>query len=380
MACLFGSVLTAMAMTLILPFLPLYIKNLGISDPTEIVQWSGISFSATYITGGIVAPLWGHLGNRFGRKVMLIRASLGMAICMTLMGLVSQAWELVALRLIMGLAGGYSSGSMILVAMQTPKERAAQVLGFLSAGIMAGNLLGPLMGGLLPAIMDLRAIYWSAGALIFLAFLSTALFVKEASTLDPHKSAKMGRWADIRKPNLVTAMLLSSLVLMMANMSIEPILTVYVSGLVANPAHATAVAGLVMSAAALGSIVSSFQLGKLADKVGYRPIIIWALVLAALLLIPQAFVTQSWQLIVLRFLMGLALGGLLPCISAVIRYNVSDNFTGIVLGYSISCQFAGQFLGPFLGGFVGGHMGISWVFLLTSLIMAMSAYVVHRSH
>lgn len=369
-----------MAMTLMLPFLPLYVEQLGVSGHREIVQWSGIAFSATFITAGLVAPLWGYLGDRFGRKKMLIRASLGMAICMTLMGLVSDIWQLVALRLIIGLAGGYSSGAMILVAIQTPKERAGQALGLLTAGIMVGNLLGPLIGGLLPAIIGLRAIFWGAGAVIFLAFLSTVYFVREAPPAVAQKSKTAGSWAEIRKPRIIAAMLVSGLVLMMANMSIEPILTVYVSGLVENPAHATSVAGLVMSAAALGSIVSSFQLGKLADRIGYKPIIILALVLASLLLIPQAFVTQSWQLIALRFLMGLALGGLLPCIAAVIRHNVPESYIGTVLGYSISCQFAGQFLGPLLGGFIGGHLGISWVFLFTSLILAASALYVHRSN
>lgn len=379
-ACLLGSITTVMAMTLMLPFLPLYVEQLGVSGHREIVQWSGIAFSATFITAGLVAPLWGYLGDRFGRKTMLIRASLGMAICMTLMGLVSDIWQLVALRLIIGLAGGYSSGAMILVAIQTPKERAGQALGLLTAGIMVGNLLGPLIGGLLPAIIGLRAIFWGAGAVIFLAFLSTVYFVREAPPAVAQKSKTAGSWAEIRKPRTIAAMLVSGLVLMMANMSIEPILTVYVSGLVENPAHATSVAGLVMSAAALGSIVSSFQLGKLADRIGYKPIIILALVLASLLLIPQAFVTQSWQLIVLRFLMGLALGGLLPCIAAVIRHNVPENCIGTVLGYSMSCQFAGQFLGPLLGGFVGGHLGISWVFLFTSLILAAAALYVHRSN
>lgn len=369
-----------MAMTLMLPFLPLYVEQLGVSGHREIVQWSGIAFSATFITAGLVAPLWGYLGDRFGRKTMLIRASLGMAICMTLMGLVSDIWQLVGLRLIIGLAGGYSSGAMILVAIQTPKERAGQALGLLTAGIMMGNLLGPLIGGVLPSIIGLRAIFWGAGAVIFLAFLSTVYFVKEAPSDAPHKSRSVGRWTEIKEQRTVVAMLVSGLVLMMANMSIEPILTIYVSGLVANPVHVTSVAGLVMSAAALGSIVSSFQLGKLADKIGYKPIIILALVLASLLLIPQAFVTQSWQLIILRFLMGLALGGLLPCIAAVIRHNVPENYLGTVLGYSMSCQFAGQFLGPLLGGFVGGHLGISWVFLITSLILVTSAIYVHRSN
>jgi MFS family permease len=133
------------------------------------------------------------------------------------------------------------------------------------------------------------------------------------------------------------------------------------------------IAGVVMAAAALGSILSASRLGRLADRIGHSTVIVLALTVAGLLLIPQAFVTASWQLIVLRFLMGLALGGLMPCVTSVIRHNVPDHFVGIVLGYSVSSQFAGQVVGPLLGGFVGGHIGMRAVFLGTSALLLASA-------
>ncbi|WP_273974808.1 MFS transporter, partial [Serratia ureilytica] len=98
-----------------------------------------------------------------------------------------------------------------------------------------------------------------------------------------------------------------------------------------------------------------------------------ALAAAGLLLIPQAFVTSGWQLIALRFLMGLALGGLLPCIAAVIRHRVPEGMVGSILGYSVAAQFAGQFIGPLIGGFVGGHIGMRAVFLATSCILLLGA-------
>lgn len=376
--CLLGSFTTVTAMTLMLPFLPVYVEQLGVSGHQAIMQWSGIAYSATFISAGLVAPVWGYLGDRFGRKTMLVRASLGMALCMVLMGFVSDIWQLTGLRLIVGLAGGYSSGATILVAIQTPKERAGQALGLLASGVMAGNLIGPLVGGLLPPLIGIRAIFWGAGALIFLAFLATAVLVREIPQEKKARVQHHGGWTQIRHKKSVAAMLISGLALMLANMSIEPVITVYVSGLIKHSTQATTVAGFVMSATALGSILSSFSLGRLADSVGYQRIIVLALFTAAILLIPQAFVTASWQLIALRFLMGLALGGLLPCIAAVIRHNVPETFVGTVLGYSLSAQFAGQFFGPLLGGFIGGHLGISAVFLCTSLLLFSCAlYVRH---
>ena len=164
-------------------------------------------------------------------------------------------------------------------------------------------------------------------------------------------------------------MLVTGLLLMVANMSIEPIITVYVAQLV-DVQHVTMVAGFVMSGAALGSILSASRLGKLADRVGHWNVIVGCLAVAAVLLIPQAYVTAAWQLIVLRFLMGLALGGLLPCIASVIRHNVPDRVAGTLLGYSTSSQYAGQVVGPLLGGFVGGHLGMRAVFLGTCVLMA----------
>ncbi|WP_369071102.1 MFS transporter, partial [Burkholderia gladioli] len=157
--CVFGSFTTIVSMTLLLPFLPLYVEQLGVHEPAAIVQWSGIAYGATFFTAALTAPLWGRLADRYGRKLMLIRASLGMTIVMSLMGIAHDVWQLVALRLAVGLLGGYASGSTVLVATQTPKARCGWALGLLSSGIMAGNIAGPLIGGWLPSLIGIRATF-----------------------------------------------------------------------------------------------------------------------------------------------------------------------------------------------------------------------------
>jgi MFS family permease len=168
-------------------------------------------------------------------------------------------------------------------------------------------------------------------------------------------------------------MLVTGMLLMLANMSIEPIITVYVATIVPEASRVTIVAGLAMSAAALGSILSASRLGKLADRLGHLRVIVGCLAVSAALLIPQAFVTAGWQLVGLRFLMGLALGGLLPCVATVIRHNVPERSAGGILGLSTSSQYVGQVVGPLAGGFVGGHIGMRAVFLGTSVLMALGA-------
>ncbi len=371
--CLVGSFTTIVAMTLLLPFLPIYVEQLGVSDRAAIAQWSGVAYGATFFAAALVAPLWGRLADRYGRKLMLIRASLGMAVAMSLIGMAHNVWELVGLRLFAGFAGGYASGSTILVATQTPKARSGWALGMLTSGIMAGNLVGPLIGGALPPLIGIRGTFWLAGGVIFLTFIATTVFIKEdkrpAST---KKATAQAGWSQIPDKRPVVAMLVMGLLLMLANMSIEPIITIYVGQLV-DASRVTIVSGIAMSAAALGSILSASRLGRIADRSGHWRVMIGALVVSALLLIPQAFVTTGWQLVALRFLMGLALGGLLPCITSIIRHNVPDGIVGRVLGYSTSSQYAGQVVGPLLGGFVGGHIGMRAVFLGTSLLMGLGA-------
>ena len=375
--CVFGSFTTIVAMTLLLPFLPLYVEELGVKSHAAIVQWSGVAYGATFLSAALTAPLWGRLGDRYGRKLMLIRASLGMAVAMSLIGMAHNVWQLVALRLLAGLLGGYASGSTVLVATQTPKSRCGWALGVLSSGIMAGNLAGPLIGGSLPPLIGVRATFFAAGALIFVAFLATAFLLKEDPRLAPKKTEKQQvDWQAIPDRRPVVAMLVTGALLMVANMSIEPIITVFVAQIV-EVRQVTFVAGLVMSAAALGSILSASRLGRLADRIGHWNVIVGCLAVAAVLLIPQAFVTAGWQLVVLRFLMGTALGGLLPCVASVIRHSVPQTVAGRMLGYSTSAQYTGQVLGPLLGGFVGGHFGMRAVFLGTSVLMAIGAIYNH---
>ncbi len=372
--CVFGSFTTIVAMTLLLPFLPLYVEQLGVHDHAAIVQWSGAAYGATFLTAAFFAPLWGRLADAYGRKLMLIRASLGMAVAMSLIGLSQNVYQLVGLRLLAGLLGGYSSGSQILVATQTPRDRTGWALGMLASGVMAGNLAGPLIGGFLPPLIGIRATFLAAGGIIFVTFLATTFLIKEDAR--PSRKARAKQkvgWSSIPDKRPVVAMLITGMLLMLANMSIEPIITVYVAQIVPDESQVTIVAGLVMAAAALGSILSASRLGKLADRVGHWTVIIGCLLGAAGLLIPQAFVTAGWQLVGLRFLMGLALGGLLPCVATVIRHNVPEGSTGGILGYSTSSQYVGQVVGPLAGGFVGGHLGMRAVFLGTSVLMAAGA-------
>lgn len=377
-----GSFTTIVAMTLLLPYLPVYVAELGVSGHDAVVRWSGVAYAATFVTAALTAPLWGALGDRYGRKPMLVRASLGMAVAMSLVGLAQDVWQLVALRLLVGLLGGYASGSTILVAAQTPKDRSAWALGVLSSGVMAGNLVGPLVGGFVPGWIGARPTFFACGGLIFLAFLATVFLLREerppatrpgtagrVRADRPARGERRGVWAQVPDPWPVVVLLVTASLLALATTSIEPVVTVYVQDLTHHAAHVAGYAGVLMALTSAGSILAAPRAGRLADRVGHVRVVTVSLVVAGLLLVAQAAVANVVELGVLRFLLGVALGGLMPSVTAAVRHLVPGAVVGRVLGYGVSAQYVGQVVGPLLGGAVGAWVGLRSVFVATGVVL-----------
>ncbi|WP_445144114.1 MFS transporter [Dyella sp. Tek66A03] len=372
----FGSFTTLVSLSMLLPFLPLYVEQLGVQSSSSIVQWSGIAFGATFLGTAITAPLWGHLADRYGRKPMLVRAAIGMAIVMSLIGMAHSVIELVALRLVAGLVGGYASASVVMIGTQTPRERSGWALGVLSTGALTGNLVGPLVGGFLPGLVGIRGTFFVGGAVIALAAAATIVFVREDFDRVQDARARMaakaapsirtGRW-------LIAALLATSMMVLLANMSIEPIITVYIGQLGVPHDHLAQTAGLVMAASAFGSMLTAARLGALADRVGSGKVIIGCLLATSALMLPQAFVTQWWQLASLRGLMGMTIAGLLPAVAKLVRHAVDESKAGKTLGYLQSAQFSGQVIGPLVGGQIGAWVGLSEVFFVTAALLALCA-------
>lgn len=378
--CWFGSFATVAGMSLVIPFLPLYIEQLGVHNIGAVEQWSGATFSAPFLLSAIVSPIWGKLADKKGRKLMLLRASLGMAIVMFSMGFVQNVYELVGLRMIMGAVSGYIAAAITLVATQTPAERSGWALGTLSTGAVAGTLLGPLIGGWLAEIVGLRHVFYVTGGFLFLAFLVTLLFVHEefVPSTQPDLSTRQV-WARVAQPRIILAMFFTTFMLQLANLSIEPIVTVYVRQLMSGTRHIALISGAVVAASGLANMLAAPRLGKLSDKVGPQRILMVCLLLAAIMFIPQAFVTSPWQLMGLRFLLGLAMAGLLPSINALVRRSVNRDITGRVFGYNQSAQYLGNIAGPALGGEMAAHFGIRYVFFSTSLLLLLNAAWVRRT-
>lgn len=357
-----------------MPFLPLFIEHLGVRDVAGIERWSGIAFGSTFLLAAIFSPIWGRLADTHGRKLMLMRASLGMAIIMALMGFSQNIYQLVGLRLIMGAVSGYVSTSIALIAIQTPKTHSGWALGTLSTAPMGGVLLGPLLGGVLAELIGIRHIFWVTGVFLFCAFLITLCFVQDSPILT-QETVLTGRevWGAIPDIRQLLSLFLTVFMLQVANLSVEPIVTVYIKQLASHSNHVAMISGMVFAASGLAAIIMAPLLGKISDRIGPHRVLMAALVASALLLIPQAYVQNPWQLMGLRFLMGIAVSGLLPSVNSLLRRMVPDHISGRIYGYSQSAQHMGSIIGPVMGGQMAAIWGIRAVFFSTSTLLLINA-------
>ena len=378
--CWFGVFATSSGLSQIAPVLPLYIEHLGVSNTTEIEQWSGIAFGVTALIMAIFSPIWGQAADKYGRKPMLLRASLGMAIVISAMGFVQNVYQLVGLRLLQGTISGFYSGAITLIATQTPRERAGWALGTLSTAAVGGMLVGPLFGGYLAETSGFRSVFYSTGILLVIAFLLSLFFVKEQFTYSHEKTLNFNEvWRLIPNTGMIITMFVTTFVLQLAMYSIEPIITVYVTEISQDTSHIALIAGLVFAVSGLASMVAAPQLGRLSDIIGAEKVMLAALILAGLIFIPQALVKNPWQLIGLRFVLGIATAGLLPSINTLLKCNTPDEVAGRIFGYNQSAQFLGSFCGAVLGGQVAAAFGIHYVFFITSLLLLLNALWVYKA-
>ncbi|WP_315795643.1 multidrug efflux MFS transporter [Paenibacillus sp. BIC5C1] len=372
--CWFGMFVTGVGMSQIAPILPLYIKQLGVNDSAAIAQFSGIAFGITFVLSAIFSPIWGAASDRWGRKPMLLRASLGMAIVVGCMGFSTNVYMLIGLRLLQGVITGYSTACTTLIATQTDSKHAGYALGTLSTANIAGSLIGPTIGGFIGVNWGLQNSFFITGGLMMIAFITTALFVKESFTREDKVVLGLREvWRKVPEKSLTINLFVTFFVLTVALYSVEPIITVYITQLSGNTSHVALLAGIVFSASGLANLIAAPRLGRLSDRIGAQKVILVALLAAGILFIAQAFVASPWQLMGLRFLLGLAAAGLIPSVNTLIKKITPASLTGRMFGFNMSAGYLGVFGGAVLGGQVAAWMGIRYVFFITSALILINA-------
>ncbi|SFL71718.1 Predicted arabinose efflux permease, MFS family [Gracilibacillus orientalis] len=371
----FANFFIAASMTMVIPFLSLYIGTLGNYSGDYVQTWSGWVFAITFLIAFIVSPIWGRFGDKHGRKLFLVLAGFGLGICVLLMGFVSNVHQLFILRMFMGFFTGFISMSQAFISTQTPKHIAGKVLGTLQTGNVTGSLLGPLFGGVLADTIGYAATFQLTSVTLFIAAFFVVFGVKEAKLETPKMESTSYSSIEVLKhiiynPVLVMVMVVSMFV-QVANFSIQPILSLYVSEIHGSTSIAF-FSGLAFSAAGLGNLFMSRNWGKLGDRIGYEKVLIVLLLLSAVFFIPGALVNNIWQLVIVRFLLGMAIGGVIPIRTAYIRQVTPLNIQGEVLGYNTSVRFLGNIIGPVMGGWLAGLYTISTVFYFSSVLLLVS--------
>ncbi|CAI1663227.1 multidrug efflux MFS transporter [Serratia liquefaciens] len=375
-----GCFFTGLAMSQILPFLPLYVEQLGVSGHQSLSIWSGLVFSGTFLVSALVSPLWGSLADRKGRKLMLLRASLGMAIVIALQGMVTNVYQLFALRALMGLTSGYIPNAMALVASQVPRDKSGWALGTLSTGQISGVIAGPLLGGLMADHLGLRVVFFVTAGLMFVSFLITLFLIKERR-IEVKKADRLSGKAVFQSlpyPALIVTLFISTLMIQLANSSISPILTLFIKELSGDNGNIAFISGMIAAVPGVAALISAPRLGRLGDRIGTARILLAALGLTTLLFAIMAWVETPLQLGILRFLLGFADGALMPAVQTLLLKYSSDQVTGRIFGYNQSFMYLGNVVGPLIGSGVSALMGFRWVFAVTAVLVLLNCLQVRR--
>lgn len=373
--CLFGAFMASVGLSQAAPLIPLYLQDLGVHDQADLANWSGLAMGMTYLMVALFAPFWGKLADRKGRKLILLRASLGMAITNALLGFAQAPEHIVIIRILNGMISGFFSGSITLVATQTPQTQTGWALGLLSAANLGGSLLGPMIGGYIGGLFGIRYAFFIVSALLGTAFLSTLFFVKEEFTPQPKGASQSLATLKASIPDWKGLIYISvgSFIFAFTTMATAPILSVFVQQIVGQGAeHIALLAGLAFTVTGLAQMVASSVLGKYIDKLGPRFILWTSFIYVGLVTIPQAFVNNIYTLCILRFLLGIGLGGLLPGINTYLSSITPKAFAGQVFAYNQSTLFMGYFIGSLGGSFIASQWGFGTMFITTGAIIALT--------
>jgi DHA1 family multidrug resistance protein-like MFS transporter len=364
----------------VFPFLPLFIGELGVGDVRQVEIWSGVTSFGQALILSIFSPIWGALADRRGRRVMVLRAAFGGGVVIGLMGLSQNIWQFMALRFMQGAMTGVVAAASALAISFVPRNRIGTALGMIQMSSFAGNAVGPSLGGFTADHFGYRLSFGVSGTLFLLAGLLTILFVTERFVPPPVSGKRPGLGGllrDIRARGRDRQLLIMMVVLFSAQFGVnvvQPMLPLFVQYI--DPTQSAAfVTGLIFTVAGVVAAVSSIIWGRLGDRIGFRRLLIAMALGAGLIYIPQALVVSVLQLIVLRGILGIFDGGLLPSANALIASSGPAERPGegashgTTYGLVYLANGLGFALGPLAGGMIAATLGLRNVFFVTAAIL-----------
>ncbi|NUM71290.1 MAG: MFS transporter [Ignavibacteriaceae bacterium] len=365
-----GQFLAMGGMSCVVPFLPVYIRDLGVSGFDEIAKFSGLVYAAPFLTAFFMQPVWGNLGDRYGRKIMTVRATGGLGIAQLLIAFSPNVYILIMLRLFQGMLSGYNSAAMTLIATNTPSEKQGSAIGYLQSSSNAGIIIGPLIGGVLANYFGIRNVFLIIGVLMFLISVMIWFFVDEefvkGNTEENHSA--MENWGFVLKSNIL---MVPSVIILLSSFGlslIRPVFILFVEKFLSAKGDLVMATGMLYSIMGLFSTFSAALLAKKVDSEKGTGILSAGFIVTGLMYIAHLLVHDVLLMVPIRMMLGFAYGIILPAMFTNISRNTTAERKGGVLGIGTSFQTLGTILGSVLSGGMVSMMGFEIPFILVGVL------------
>jgi DHA1 family multidrug resistance protein-like MFS transporter len=371
-----------MGMSLVVPFLPFYIRDLGVDSNEDIARWSGLVFAGPFFASFFLTPIWGYLGDQYGRKLMVVRAIFGLGVAQILIGFAQSVEMLFAFRMIQGAISGFLAAALALVSASTPREKSGYAVGMLQTATSSGNVLGPFVGGSLADMIGFRPIFFIVAALCIASGILIIKFVHEAPVGHEEAHPKHTLFSNYEyafRSNAIRIALAVMALSQIAVFMIQPIFALYIEFLISNKAYLATVAGGIFSIAGVFTVIAAPWWGKRNDTKSYKKNLTIAMLGAGVAYAGQGLATNIYQLIVLRAVMGFCLGGMLPTLYSYIIKHASLERRGGIMGIAASSNILANMVGPPMGGYVASHLGLRETFFVTGGLLAATVLLMRKT-
>jgi DHA1 family multidrug resistance protein-like MFS transporter len=368
----------SMAYSMTIPFLPLFLhEELGVTSHLEV--WSGVTFGSSFLVSALIAPFWGLLADKYGRKPMIIRSGISLCIVYLCTYFVTNVYELLFLRIFQGLLAGFVPSSLALIATNTSEKHIGYALGVMSTAGAAGSIIGPLVGGVVSHIFNFRISFLISALLVLLAVLLAWLGAVETNF---KRSNHVSRVVDILKEAAANPVLIKLLiVVMLASSSVmifEPLLTIYVLQLGATQHTAALSSGVLFSLVGIATVLSAPLWGKIGYRIGYRKTLFIGLLGGGISNLLLANVDHLIGFGLLRFLYGVFFAAVYPSLNALIVQVTKTEFRGRAFSLNQSASQLGNVMGPVVGGILAGWFPIATIFVMVGVFLISNSLLVKQ--
>ena len=357
-----------MSFTMITPFLPVYLSSELGAKASEVDMWSGAVFAVTFFVSGLLGPVWGVLADRKSRKLMALRASIGLTISYALCGIVQTPMQLFAARFFQGLCAGLYPALLALLVASIPARKTGLSMGLMQGGMTVGAVVGPFVGGVLADYFGMRESFFVASVALGLISLLIGFCIKEKPRTIKVTSRNWFDWSVIRQP-AIFKMLMACAVIHASLFSAQPILPLYIAQLQGSMDNIMMLSGTIFSVCAISIMIASPILGVAGQKFGFLKVLSCSLFFAGLLISAQVLGRTPFEFGVWRFIAGFAIAGLIPLVNSIISTECPPDKKGEVFGFNFLTGHAGMALGPFAAGALSGWFGYQAVIVASGLIL-----------